>query len=92
MTTLTVTKARKNLGYWLRKASAGEDIGIIDGDRIIALRPVQVESTDYAQREYGVSDAELDAFVSRGQKEIAAARKAGKLKKYQGDLNALLGS
>ncbi len=46
MTTLTVTEARKNLSGWLKRAKAGEDIGIIDGNRIIALRPVEVVATD----------------------------------------------
>lgn len=46
MKTLTVTEARKNLSGWLRRAKAGEDIGIIEGNRIIALRPVEVTSMD----------------------------------------------
>lgn len=91
MTTLTITNARQKLGFWLRKAGKGEDIGIIDGDTIIALRPVKVESADYATREYGVTEAELDRFVKRGNAEIARERKAGRLKTYKGDLNALLG-
>lgn len=47
MTTLTVTEARKNLSGWLRRATAGEEIGIIDGNRIIALRPVTVTAIDF---------------------------------------------
>ena len=91
MTTLTIAKARQKLGFWLRKASQGEDIGIIDGDTIIALRPVKVEAADYATREYGVSEAELDRFVKRGNAEIARERKTGKLKTYRGNLHALFG-
>ena len=91
MTTLTITNARQKLGFWLRKASQGEDIGIIDGDTIVALRPVKVESADYATREYGVTEAELDRFVKRGNAEIKRERKAGKLKTYKGNLHALLG-
>lgn len=51
MKTLTVTEARKNLSGWLRRAKAGEDIGIIEGNRIIALRPVEVTSLDSVQVE-----------------------------------------
>ena len=91
MTTLTITKARQKLGFWLRKASQGEDIGIIDGDTIIALRPVKIESADYAIREYGVTEAELDRFVKGSNTEIERERKAGKLKTYKGSLNAQLG-
>jgi antitoxin (DNA-binding transcriptional repressor) of toxin-antitoxin stability system len=55
MKTLTITDARKNLSRWLIAASNGEDIGIICGADIIALRKVTVESADYAQREYGAA-------------------------------------
>ena len=49
MTTITVTEARKNLSGWLRRAGAGEEIGIIDGDKIIALRPVTVTAVDFEE-------------------------------------------
>jgi antitoxin (DNA-binding transcriptional repressor) of toxin-antitoxin stability system len=55
MKTLTITEAKKNLGRWLTAAARGQDVGIIAGADIIALRKVEVESTDYAQREYGVT-------------------------------------
>ena len=55
MKTLTITDAKKNLSRWLAAASRGEDIGIVCGADIIALRKVEVESTDYAQREYGAT-------------------------------------
>jgi antitoxin (DNA-binding transcriptional repressor) of toxin-antitoxin stability system len=48
MTTITITKARANLSEWLEKAKRGEDIGIVSGDQIVALRPVTVSSDDYA--------------------------------------------
>lgn len=48
MQTLTITDAKKNLGRWLQAAAQGADI--------IALRKVQVESADYAQREYRVTE------------------------------------
>jgi antitoxin (DNA-binding transcriptional repressor) of toxin-antitoxin stability system len=55
MKTLTITDAKKNLGRWLAAAARGEDIGIISGADVIALRKVEVESRDYAQREYGAT-------------------------------------
>ena len=54
-----------------------QDIGILDGDKVIALRPVTVHSDDYALQEYGVTRSELDRFVKRMDKRIARARKAG---------------
>lgn len=51
MTTITITKARANLSTILEKAKLGEDIGIVSGDQIVALRPVSVSSDDHAWRE-----------------------------------------
>ncbi|MDD2763560.1 MAG: hypothetical protein PHE83_06255 [Opitutaceae bacterium] len=92
MTTLSPTKARANLTHWLKRAAAGEDVGILCGGKVIALRPVQVfsEDSDYAKREYGVTDAELDAFVKRMDAELERDRKAGRLRRYKGNLNATL--
>ncbi|MFQ5512784.1 MAG: hypothetical protein ACE5EO_13175, partial [Candidatus Krumholzibacteriia bacterium] len=60
MKTLTITDAKKNLGKWLAAAARGDDIGIVCGADVIALRKVDVESTDYAQREYGASRDEVE--------------------------------
>jgi antitoxin (DNA-binding transcriptional repressor) of toxin-antitoxin stability system len=79
MTTLTITDAKKNLTKWLTAAANGEDIGIINGADVIALRKVEVESTDYAWREYGVSPVELDRFEARLDADYARLKKQGKL-------------
>jgi antitoxin (DNA-binding transcriptional repressor) of toxin-antitoxin stability system len=79
MTTLTPTDARLNLSRLLRRALRGEDIGIVVEGKIVALRPVSVESKDYAMREYGVTKAELKAFEKRTHEKTAKARKAGML-------------
>ena len=86
MTTLTITKARANLSELLEKAKRGEDIGIVSGDQIVALRPVTVSSDDYAWREYGVTPAEMGKFEKRMEREIAGERKRGKLKRFSGNL------
>jgi len=62
MKTLTITDAKKSLGRWLAAAARGEDIGIIAGADIIALRKVGIESTDYAQREYGATAGQVQAL------------------------------
>jgi antitoxin (DNA-binding transcriptional repressor) of toxin-antitoxin stability system len=90
MTTLSPTKARANLTAWLKKAAAGEDIGILYGDKVIALRPVEVESTDYAEREYGVTKDELKNFTERMDAKIKKNRKAGKYKIYNGNIEDLV--
>jgi antitoxin (DNA-binding transcriptional repressor) of toxin-antitoxin stability system len=86
MKTLTITEARQNLGRWLKQSAAGDDIGIIWQNKIVALRPVEVVSADYAQREYGASHADLKAFASRTDLEIRRQRKQGRLRKFSGDL------
>ena len=90
MTTLTPTIARANLSALLRQALRGDDIGIVVDGKIIALRPVTVESTDYAAREYGVTPAELESFEKRIYEKAAKARKAGRLHPFSGDLEDLI--
>jgi antitoxin (DNA-binding transcriptional repressor) of toxin-antitoxin stability system len=86
MRTLSPTQARVNLTSLLKRAANGEDIGILHGDKVIALRPVTVHADDYALREYGVTEKELNRFVKRTDREIARQRKRGKLKRYSGNL------
>ena len=62
MKTLTITDAKKNLSKLLQAAARGEDIGIVSGADVIALRKVEVESTDYAWREYGLTAEEVDTY------------------------------
>jgi antitoxin (DNA-binding transcriptional repressor) of toxin-antitoxin stability system len=90
MTTLSPTKARSNLTQWLQRAAQGEDIGILYGDRVIALRPVEVEATDYALRQYGATEAEMESFTKKLHAEGEKNRKTGQLKTYSGNLEALL--
>ena len=90
MTTLTPTSARANLSALLRRSLQGDDIGIVLDGRIIALRPVTVESTDYAAREYGATAAELAAFEKKTHEKIAKQRRSGKLREFTGDLEALV--
>src|SRR5437773_10100933 len=79
MKTLTITDAKKNLGQWLMAAARGEDVGIISGADIIALRKVEVESTDYAFREYGASPAELQAFDKAAEQRYRKMKRSGNL-------------
>lgn len=74
MKTLTVTEARRNLSSWLRRAKAGEDIGIIEGNRIIALRPVEVVSVDTLQ----IEEIPVDAATQKQMNGVAAAWKRRK--------------
>jgi antitoxin (DNA-binding transcriptional repressor) of toxin-antitoxin stability system len=75
MKTLTITDAKKNLGHWLAAAARGEDIGIVCGADIVALRKVNVESTDYVEREYGVTPEQVASL------EKATERRYQRLKR-----------
>ena len=79
MKTLTITDAKKNLGRWLAAASRGEDIGIVCGADIIALRKVEVESTDYAQREYEATPDQVRALDKATDKRYRNLHRSRKL-------------
>ena len=66
-------------------AATGEDIGIISGADIIALRKVQVESTDYAQREYGVTPEQVAALQETVDKRYRRLKRSGKLMTVSAD-------
>lgn len=85
MKTLTVTKARTNLGRLVTCAANGEDIGILDSrtGRIIALRPVEVYSEDYALMEYCLTRKELENWDKRADKELTKLKASGKLKPWK---------
>lgn len=79
MKTLTITDAKKNLGHWLEAAARGEDIGIVCGADIVALRKVEVVSTDYAQREYGATPEQVDALEKATDRRYRRLKRDKKL-------------
>lgn len=85
--TLSVTDARQNLTRWLQAAMKGEDVGILCGNQVVALRPVQVYSEDYALQEYGLTKKELNRAAKRMDEELTADKKHGRLRRYSGDLD-----
>ena len=84
MKTLTIMRARQNLGEWLARAAEGEEIGIICGAQVIALRPVAIHSADYAEQEYRLTKAELAKAAKKIHEEIAAAETF----EFTGDIRA----
>jgi len=65
------------LGFCSAAAAQGEDIAIICGADIIALRKVDVESADYGQREYGVTPEQV-AMVGEATELRYQRQKRGK--------------
>ncbi|MCX6935130.1 MAG: hypothetical protein NTZ01_02910, partial [Verrucomicrobia bacterium] len=60
------------------------------GDQIIALRPVTVESADYALREYGASENDIRNLSQKVHEEIQKNRRGGKLQSFTGNIEDLL--
>ncbi len=67
MKTLSITEARANLSAVLERAKQGEDIGILSGNKIVQLKPVEVVSWEdsYLYQEYGIAPDEWERFAKR---------------------------
>ena len=88
--TISPTIFRRKMTSWLSRAAKGEDIGILFGDKVIALRPIEIESNDYAWTEYGLTKKEMSRIAKNLNSEIEKDRKAGKFREYHGDIEAML--
>jgi antitoxin (DNA-binding transcriptional repressor) of toxin-antitoxin stability system len=89
MKTMTATAARQRLGAILSRVLDGEDIGIVHSGsgRIIALRPVEVFSEDYALMEYDLTERELNRAV----RNITRKAKREKTIRWDGTAKSLRG-
>jgi len=83
MTTITPTQARVNLSSVLRRALKGDDIGIVVAGQVVALRPVEVLSRDYAEREYGLKPSSIKTVAKKLHAKAQKARRAGKTKVFK---------
>jgi len=89
MKTMTATQARQRLGTILSRVLQGEDIGIVHSGsgKIIALRPVEVYSEDYALVEYGLTKKELKRAVRNINKQARHEKTA----RWDGTVKSLRG-
>ncbi len=87
MKTLTITEGRGRLGYWLKKATQGDDIGFVFEGKIVALRPVEVYSSDYALQEYGLSQSDMVVVEKKIGATLDKARSRGEVAKFTGGKN-----
>ena len=90
MTTLTPTQARVNFSTVLRQALRGDDIGIIVRGQVVALRPIEVASCDYAEAEYGLTRAQMRHATRKIKAHAGRNVRAGKSKTFHGDIESLL--
>ena len=71
--------------------AAGEKFGIRYGKKVIPIGPAEdEEGTSYAEKEYGVTKAELKRFVKRMNAQTKRDIKAGNFREYHGDIEAVL--
>jgi hypothetical protein len=84
MKTLTITEGRGRLGFWLKQAVAGEDVGFLFEGKVVALRPVEVYSQDYALQKYGLTAAEMSKAEKRISTALKTARARGDVTKFTG--------
>lgn len=84
MKTLTITEGRGRLGYWLKKAVQGDDIGFMFEGKVVALRPVEVYSSDYALQEYGLSEREMVSAERKIGADVRSARARGEVTPFTG--------
>ena len=84
MKTLTITEGRGRLGYWLKKAVQGDDIGFMFEGKVVALRPVEVYSSDYALQEYGLCADEMAAAEKRIGQNITSVRARREVTQFTG--------
>gem|GEM_PF-2038470 len=85
--TVTITEAKKHLGAHLKDALAGQNIGIICGHRIVALRPVEVTSLDFEE----AGDPEAVAKLTAEQKDRLYAQLKKERKEAKRRRKELLG-
>jgi len=69
-----------------KKSLQGEDVGVMIDGAIVAFRPVQVYSENYAGQEYGATPGQIARFADAANRELDADRKARRLKPFTGTL------
>lgn len=82
MKTLSITEGRQNLGAWLKRALRGEDVGFLVDGKVVALRPVGVQSDDYVLREYDVSERQAERAYKAVRADVKTARASGNSKPF----------
>jgi len=96
MTTVTLTQARANLGKLCERARKGEEIGIIAGNQVLQLQPVEVRRSqpgeitiipmdgDYVMREYGLTPQEWRRLQKCERSRYARDKQAGRVVTFKG--------
>lgn len=69
MKTLTVTEAVRNLATLLKRAIAGEEIGIRTDDTVVVLRPLHLKAPEALSPREALQRLQSDARLSSSEAE-----------------------
>ncbi len=73
-----------------RLAASGKDVRIRYGRKIYVLHALGRKIKNRTEEEYGLTRQELKIFTEKMDAKIEEDRKAGRSKKFTGDIEALL--
>ena len=79
MTKITVSEAQANLPQWLAAVSQRAEVAIATDDDLIQLRSIPTGTSEYAKREYGVNDEDLERYQERRERRYQQLKAEGKL-------------
>jgi hypothetical protein len=88
--TITVKKTAGPVDAWFRKAAGSEGVRIRYGKKTHMLFDSKRVPQSYAEREYDVTPKELDAAVEKINAQAEKNRKAGRSRKFNGNIDDLL--
>jgi antitoxin (DNA-binding transcriptional repressor) of toxin-antitoxin stability system len=100
MKTLSVTEARANLGKLCESAKNGEEIGIVAGDTIFQLLPIEIRpvhegeivitpmTPQLVRKEYGVTADEWNRFKEREEETYKITKRKGEMITHKGKFDS----
>lgn len=92
MATITVKKTAGAIDSWFKKAAGSRGVRLKYGQKTFLLFDPKRISKSYAEKEYGFTPKELDGIVRKMNAQAEKDRKAGRSKKFNGNIDDLLGS
>jgi hypothetical protein len=88
--TINVKKIAGPIDDWFKEAAGSRGVRIKYGRKTYMLFDAKHVPKSYAEREYGLTPVALDTFVERMNAQAEKDRKAGRAKKFNGNIDDLL--
>lgn len=90
MTLLTAAKAKNRLPALLKRAIAGEKIGIVCQNRVVTLQPARKRKLSYVESEYGITPKEMRRIAKKLSQQADEEIKSGRAKTFSNGIEAAL--